>query len=329
MKTPERESIVLSTIILAALVLWPERIVASTPLRLAYTAISPTQSIAWIAYEEGLLRKNGIAAELIYTRGGSTTVQSLLSGEQQIAQVGGAAAISAMLQGANILFVGLLVQNYYFDFIVSPEIKQIGDLRNKRVAVTGLGNITHIGTILLLDKYKLIPHKDVVIVRVGGFQEAMAALISGGVQGAILAAPFNERAVKAGAKRFLRMKEENIFFPLNTLVARRSDLERNRSAYVAIMKAFLEAIRFLKLNKERSIQIMAKYTRITDRSSLVVAYDEALNTVDDPQVNEKIIQAALQLMASINNVAHVPEANSVIDNSVLEEAKKELGMAGR
>ncbi len=318
--------------ILAVLILLTFRseiLAASPTMRLGYTAISPTQSIAWIAQEEGLFKKNGLAAEIIYTRGGGTTIQSLLAGEQQVAQVGGAATLSAMLQGADLLFIALLVRNIYYEFIVGPEIKQVADLKGKKVAISGFGGVSHIATILLLNKYQLIPNKEVAVVRVGGMPEAMVAVMSGLVQGAVLTAPFNVQAMRAGARRLLTMKDENIVFPLNTVTAKKTDLEKNRNQYVAALRAFLEAIRFLKTNKNRSMEIIKKYMRLADPLGLELAYEEALNTVDDPYVHQNDIQNALQLIASINNIANVPPASSVIDNSLLDEARKSLGMPVR
>lgn len=299
---------------------------ASLRLRLAYTAISPTQSIAWIAQEQGLFKKNGLAAELVYTRGGGMTIQTLLAGEVQGAQVGGAAALSAMLKGAEIAFVALLVPNFYYEFITSPEIEKISDLKGKQVGVSGFGNITHIATVLLLNKHGIVPNKEVAIIRVGGLPEATAALLSGGIQGAILPAPFNIQAVKAGARRLMAMKDQNIVFPVNTVVVRRGDLQRNRNTYVGMLKAFLEAIRFLKNDKDGTIEVIKKYIRRTDKSSLELAYEEALNTAEYPYVHEDVIQNGLQLIASFNNIPKVPPASSVIDNSILTEARKVLGI---
>ena len=330
MKILKRKSRLLWGLAVLTLLIASPGISAGVPImRLGYTAISPTQSIAWIAQEEGLFKKNGLAAEIIYTRGGGTTIQSLLAGEQQVAQVGGAAALGAMLQGADLLFIALLVRNIYYEFIVGPEIKQVADLKGKKVAISGFGGVSHIATILLLNKYQLIPNKEVAVVRVGGMPEAMAAVMSGLVQGAVLTAPFNAQAIRAGARRLLAMKDENIVFPLNTVVAKKTDLEKSRNRYVATLRAFLEAIRFLKTNKNRSMEIIKKYMRMTDPLGLELAYEEALNTVDDPYVDEKVIQNGLQLIASINNVTNVPPASALIDNSLLDEARTSVGRPPR
>jgi len=125
------------------------------------------------------------------------------------------------------------------------------------------------------------------------------------------------------------MKDENIVFPLNTVVAKKTDLEKSRNRYVATLRAFLEAIRFLKTNKNRSMEIIKKYMRMTDPLGLELAYEEALNTVDDPYVDEKVIQNGLQLIASINNVTNVPPASALIDNSLLDEARTSVGRPPR
>ncbi len=125
------------------------------------------------------------------------------------------------------------------------------------------------------------------------------------------------------------MKDENIVFPLNTVVAKKTDLEKSRNRYLATLRAFLEAIRFLKTNKNRSMEIIKKYMRMTDPLGLDLAYEEALNTVDDPYVDEKVIQNGLQLIASINNVTNVPPASAFIDNSLLDEARASLGKPAR
>ena len=306
-----------------------EILAASPTMRLGYSSVSGTQSIAWIAQEEGLFKKNRLAVELVYTRGGGMTIQTLLAGEQQGAQVGGAAAISAMLKGADLVFNALLVRKFYYDLIVGSEIKHITDLKGKKVGVSGFGSITHIGVILLLNKYQLVPNKDVAVIRVGGVPEFTAALLSGAIQGAVIPAPFNMEAVRAGARKLLTMTDENITFPINTVVTSRTAVEKNRRDYVGILKSFLEAIKLLKANKKRSIEIIKKYTRITDQSSLELAYEEALNTVDDPHVDDKVIQNALQLIASINNVTNVLPASAVIDNSLLDEARTSLERPAR
>jgi hypothetical protein len=68
---------------------------------------------------------------------------------------------------------------------------------------------------------------------------------------------------------------------------------------------------------------------MTDPLGLELAYEEALSTVDDPYVHQNDIQNALHLMASINNVTNVPPASSVIDNSLLDEARASLGRPAR
>ena len=59
-------------------------------VRIAYSAISGSQLVGWIAYDAGFFRKNGLDVEFIFIEGGPRAVQSLASGEVQFGVVAGA-----------------------------------------------------------------------------------------------------------------------------------------------------------------------------------------------------------------------------------------------
>ena len=59
-------------------------------VRIAYSAISGSQLVGWIANDAGFFRKNGLDVEFIFIEGGPRAVQSLASGEVQFALVAGA-----------------------------------------------------------------------------------------------------------------------------------------------------------------------------------------------------------------------------------------------
>ena len=50
-------------------------------VRVAFSAVAPTQGVLWVADVGGLLNKNGISAEIIYTR---AAIETLVAGDQKI-----------------------------------------------------------------------------------------------------------------------------------------------------------------------------------------------------------------------------------------------------
>jgi len=67
---------------------------AADKIRVAFSAISPTQGVLWVADMGGLFSKNGISAEMIYTR---AAIETLIAGEVQFGQMTGSLMFSARL----------------------------------------------------------------------------------------------------------------------------------------------------------------------------------------------------------------------------------------
>ena len=71
---------------------------AADKIRVAYSAVAPTQGVLWVAEMGGLFSKNGLSAELVYTR---AAIETLIAGEVEFGQMTGALMFSARLQGAD------------------------------------------------------------------------------------------------------------------------------------------------------------------------------------------------------------------------------------
>ncbi|OLC10206.1 MAG: hypothetical protein AUH39_02735 [Chloroflexi bacterium 13_1_40CM_67_9] len=72
----------------------------------AYSNISADNWIAWYAFEKGTFKENGLDVDLQSISGGAQTSAALLANAVQIAQFGGAEALSANAGGADLVVVG-------------------------------------------------------------------------------------------------------------------------------------------------------------------------------------------------------------------------------
>ncbi len=111
-------------------------------VRLVYSAVGSSQSPLWIGYEAGIFRKHGLDAELLYVAGGSRAAQVVLSGEVPIAMFTGASVISADLAGGDLVNVASGMNVMPFFLVVGPSVRQIEDLKGKKVAVTRFASAT-------------------------------------------------------------------------------------------------------------------------------------------------------------------------------------------
>jgi len=99
---------------------------AADKVTVAFSAVSPTQGVLWVADVGGLLTKNGISAQIVYTR---AAIETLVAGEVDFGQMTGSLMSSARLQGADpVMIAG--VQDILDDRLVArPNIKSMEDLR--------------------------------------------------------------------------------------------------------------------------------------------------------------------------------------------------------
>ena len=107
-------------------------------VRIAYSAISGSQLVGWIAYDAGFFRKNGLDVEFIFIEGGPRAVQSLASGEVQFGVVAGAPVVQSNLRGSSVVLVTGFLNTLDYQFIVDKTIT-----RPDGKIETSTSNLTH------------------------------------------------------------------------------------------------------------------------------------------------------------------------------------------
>ena len=76
---------------------------AADTIRIAYSSVNPHALLAWIAEKRGLYAKYGLSSVLVYVPGGSVSIQALVSGDIDLAQLTGPPGVIANLKGADIV----------------------------------------------------------------------------------------------------------------------------------------------------------------------------------------------------------------------------------
>lgn len=107
---------------------------ALVPLAASYSEVIGTNLPVWIAQEGGYFRRSGLDVNL-QSITSTTTIPALLSGQTQIALVGGSGVLSAVSQGADLVVLGTLLGVYPYVFEASADIQTPADLKGKRVGV--------------------------------------------------------------------------------------------------------------------------------------------------------------------------------------------------
>jgi ABC-type nitrate/sulfonate/bicarbonate transport system substrate-binding protein len=160
------------------------------PVRLGYAALSAAFSPPWMGKELDLFERQGIQSTPIYMAA-TIAWSAMLSGETDFTVGTGIPTVQARLGGADPLILITYVAGFNYSVIARPSVHQPGDLRGKRFGVNRFGAGTDFGARIALKRWGLVPVKDVMMIQLGGYPEAFAALKGDSVQAAVLAPPFS------------------------------------------------------------------------------------------------------------------------------------------
>src|SRR5437660_570753 len=128
---------------------------AQEKIRLSYSALSPSTAFLWIPREKAFFKKHGLDAEIILIESGTLTSQALASGEIGIADNAGAPAIISNASGSGETIIMGLVNSLEYNMVSTKQVKNLADLKGKRIGVSRIGSSSHAAAEIALDHFKI------------------------------------------------------------------------------------------------------------------------------------------------------------------------------
>ena len=310
------------TLTVLFLVFFLARGVGAAPIRISYSAISGAMSSLWVAQEAGYFKREGLDTELLYIGGGSLLIQSMLSGDVPFAYGPSVPVINASLRGADLVLIGNTGNSLVFSIMSRPEIKQPANLKGKRVGVTRLGGSTDWALDAALKHWGL-ERRDLMVVQTGGMPEGLAGLIAGVFDAVVLSPPSNFKAAKAGMHELVDVGQLKIIFPNTPLSTSESFVKSNRDITLRFLRGFTQGLHRLRTDKEFSMKVLSKYTKVTDGETLAQlhqTYGMRYSGDRIPYVRAEGVEEILK--RTPGKEAREAKAGSFFDNSVLTELEQ-------
>jgi len=292
-------------------------------LRLAWAGFSPTNSPVWVMEDRKLLQKQGVTPEIISINASPTVLQALLANEIEAASISVTTLTSSRLAGADTVMI-LGVVPTFVDHIVSlSNITAVEQLKGKTAGVNRLGSTSDLGLRLALKKLGIDPEKDVKIIPTGGTAERFAALSKGITQFTIIPEPFLTQAEKLGFRNLFNISDLKIPFWWNGILSRESIIKTQRPLLSKLVRAMVEAIHFIKTDKEYAKTIFKKNLAINDPEGLERAYKDYSNAFPEfPYPNPEGVKTMLDDLAPKNPKAASADPKTYVDMSFVAELDK-------
>ena len=262
---------------------------------IAYTSVSPQYAPVWIAKEAGFFRRNGVNAQLVYMRGGVLATQALVSNDVNFINAGGGGVVDAVLGGADIFMIASPINQEPQVLVAKKEIKDIRQLRGKRLAVNSLAGPAMLSLKMILGASGLDPERDVTYLATGPSASRYGALQLGQVEAATLAPPFTFAARKAGYTFFEdlpAMKQAEL--PNAALATSRKFFDAEPLSTEMVVKSVIEGIHFYKTEKRKTAAILKQYMKMADGEELDETYNFYVKLfAEKPYPSAKGIQTIL------------------------------------
>ena len=289
-----------------------------------YTPLSGASIPFWIAVDGKLFQKYGLEVAPLFISAGSTAiVPAMTAGQFDIGAVGGGAVVLNRFGGGDLITIGAQTGVFTIDCFSKPEIKSIRDLRGRTISVTRFGTSTHFAALSMLRLGGLKP-TDVVFIQIGGSPEAIAALLSGRVDAAMLGYPASEVALKRGFRQIADLaKSEDGAFPTTAIAARESWLKdpKNREVTLNFLRGFTDGLTLARSDAATSKKVLRKYTRVEDEAVLQATFEYYKKYFGDTlKVNERSYANLLQLVD--HPKAKDADPKQFFDNSLLEQIRR-------
>ena len=290
----------------------------SQPFRISYGGTSGYNVPICVTQEAGLFKKHGLNGELVMISGASQSMQAMLANETQVANTSGSAPIQAKLQGADAVIIATSYDLIPYGVVVHKDIRTPADLKGKRIAISRFGGITELAVKLAVEKFGLSP-KDVTMIQAGPDAQRIPAVATGTVAASVLAPPGLFAASAQGLRILADLSDLGVQYPTSSFFVMRNYLVQNRASLKKFLMALTEGLHIYVNDKDFSMRVMQKYTKLGDREIASKTQDyygkkTLLVPLNDPA-------AIKEAISPDKSAGRKPE--EFYDNSIIQELVKE------
>ena len=273
-----------------------------------------------LAQKKGFSRQQNIAAEVFLMRG-TLTMAALNNGDiNYLADI--SQGVRGSIGGLPVKIVACYQPRSSLMVVSRPEINSVKDLKGKAVAVSG----NNFGVVQLIAKhFGLDPKKDIKLLAVGTNEARLAVLKQGLVAATVVPPPWDFHAKKLGFHVIARGHE--IFnYPQAGLIVSDRKIKERPEEIKRIIKAGIEANRYIRSNREGTVQFLIEWLRI-DKDVAAATYEALLPAFNDdgncPEDGMGLVIDGAKKAAKVSREVSVKD---VADLSILKEAQRDLGI---
>jgi ABC-type nitrate/sulfonate/bicarbonate transport system substrate-binding protein len=296
---------------------------AAEKVRIAVATSSMAFLVPFVAKDRGFYLKNGADVELIQMRP-NIAMAALLSGDIDYAELIGSVIRSAA-KGLPVRAISTGIKAPFFSFVAQNKFKTMKDLKGAVIGLTSIGGTNQVSARITLRQFGIDPDKDVKFLAIGDEKLMYDAFKIGRVDCIVVAPPYSVMAKREGYPLLANTAQYAIipFAGLGTTIDR---IKSNRPQIKRILKAEIEALRFIQANAAGTTEVIRKRFHMDEKLARE-SYDVSVDAFSrDGRVPLDGVDILLGIEKDAKQIPLTVTPQMVVDSSLAEEALKEMGI---
>src|SRR5215510_4530248 len=289
----------------------------------------PSKSFQFIIFplakERGYMKEEGIDLNIV-VMASTPGLQAVVAGEMDFTG-SGSSALVAVAQSSAPLKTVLAVNDQVLQWLMArPQYGAFKELKNKKVAVTGIAAVATYMLKRVALKYGLDANKDLTFLALPPGQR-LAALQSGVVDAGLLSSEERFAALDQGMKEILYLGKE-VKNSWGTVATNVQFIKTKPKLMHGFMRALLKALRLVKQNRQVAMDTMVKFSEL-DKQLAARTYDGMIGTfTSNGVVDEETQKNDLDVVREVLNMTKEIPIQRAYDFSFAKKADSELTQAG-
>jgi ABC-type nitrate/sulfonate/bicarbonate transport system substrate-binding protein len=260
--------------------------------------------IAWAARDRGMWQEHDLVVQHTSLDTSAAAMEGFVSGRSDMAIVNVGVAVNAFFRGVPLNIIAGTPVADYPAFTTNPEIKELKDIKGRKIAVFSLPSDATIAIDFIMQKQGLQANRDYTYVRVPA-PNICETLKRGQADLGVVFEPHGSACILEGARQVGGAGAVSFappqLIPSSVIVVNSRFLSQNRDTVVRFLKAAGEAVAWQRANKAEAVAQLAKYSgeapaaigRSYDAVNFTIAVDLAFHrAMLDRYVDVKLLPRA-------------------------------------
>ncbi|HEV8721881.1 MAG TPA: ABC transporter substrate-binding protein [Candidatus Binatia bacterium] len=297
---------------------------ALEPITVALTSKAFQYVPLVIAQERGYMKEEGIDLKLAFMQN-APGLQALTANQVQFSGSGSSALVAISKGGAPLKTI-LAINDQVLQWVmVRPNITSLKDLKDKKVATTGVASIAAFMLRNILVKYGM-DSKDVVLIDPGPVNR-VPSLLSGAVDAAIVSPEERYATLDQGMKDLMFIGKE-VKNSWGTFATSDRFIKEQPKLMAGFALAVLKGLRVVRQDREGTIASVSKFSEL-DKTLATRMYDDLIGTfTKGGYVDEETQRNDLAIVRLVAEVNEVVPPQRAYDFSFVRQAEQQLNKQG-